>query len=164
MKKKTVAEGRMLVAPTVVAAKREAREKLRQETIAEFRERLRTRYGHRYLKDCPSCSDGILFFKNGPYPGSMFIACSNYPRCEHREAMPKPVPVPDAATVQKTKEELAAAPKCPKCGAALRRIEGKYGPFIGCSGFSRGCKYTEHIPIAPPPVISDGEELVGRFE
>jgi ssDNA-binding Zn-finger/Zn-ribbon topoisomerase 1 len=159
--RRTVDEGH--INPVVLAARREAREKQRQETIAEFRERLRTRYGNRYLKDCPSCSDGILFFKNGRYPGSLFIACSNFPRCVHREAMPKPAPVPDAVAIQRAKNELAAAPKCPKCGAALHRIEGKHGPFIGCTGYSQGCKYTEHIPIAPPPVTAD-EEIVGRFE
>ena len=30
---------------------------------------------------------------------------------------------------------------CPKCGKDLVQKEGKYGPFLGCSGFKDGCKY-----------------------
>ena len=31
---------------------------------------------------------------------------------------------------------------CPQCGRALARREGRYGPFVGCSGFPR-CRYIQ---------------------
>ena len=34
--------------------------------------------------------------------------------------------------------------KCPKCGQYLVRRNGKFGEFLGCSGYP-GCRYTEDI-------------------
>ncbi len=34
--------------------------------------------------------------------------------------------------------------KCPECGNLLKKRNGKYGPFWGCSGFP-DCRYTEDI-------------------
>jgi hypothetical protein len=33
---------------------------------------------------------------------------------------------------------------CPKCGGALRRRHGRYGLFLGCSGYP-GCRYTRSV-------------------
>ena len=33
---------------------------------------------------------------------------------------------------------------CPKCGLDLRRVKGKYGTFMGCSGYPT-CRYTKNI-------------------
>jgi DNA topoisomerase-1 len=36
---------------------------------------------------------------------------------------------------------------CPECGQGTLVVrDGKYGPFLGCSRFSAGCRYTENIP------------------
>ena len=35
-------------------------------------------------------------------------------------------------------------PKCPKCGQYLVKRNGKYGAFLGCSGYP-GCRYTKDI-------------------
>ena len=34
--------------------------------------------------------------------------------------------------------------KCPQCGGKLVMRNGKYGRFIGCSGYPK-CKYTQNI-------------------
>lgn len=34
--------------------------------------------------------------------------------------------------------------KCPNCGCLLKKRNGKYGPFWGCTGFP-DCRYTENI-------------------
>ena len=34
--------------------------------------------------------------------------------------------------------------KCPKCGQYLVKRSGKYGAFLGCSGYPN-CKYTENL-------------------
>ncbi len=40
--------------------------------------------------------------------------------------------------------EAANAPKCPKCGRRLKKRNGMYGAFYGCSGFPM-CNYTQNI-------------------
>ena len=42
-----------------------------------------------------------------------------------------------------TASESAARRKCPKCGAFLKKRNGMYGSFYGCSAFPR-CNYTEN--------------------
>jgi hypothetical protein len=37
---------------------------------------------------------------------------------------------------------------CPACPGILRLKTGRYGDFIGCSNFRRGCRYTEPAPSA----------------
>lgn len=42
------------------------------------------------------------------------------------------------------KESIKYSPKlCPRCGGELKRRNGKYGEFWGCSGFP-ACRYTEN--------------------
>lgn len=42
------------------------------------------------------------------------------------------------------KEKIVYAEKvCPRCGSELRRRNGRYGEFFGCSGFP-ACRYTEN--------------------
>jgi DNA topoisomerase-1 len=73
----------------------------------------------------------------------MFVGCSSFPDCNHTQPIPKPVKI-DAEDIAEAKRLWAAAPKCQKCGAAMRKIEGKYGPFLGCSNYPR-CHETSSI-------------------
>lgn len=41
-------------------------------------------------------------------------------------------------------EKMKSVKKCPKCGNILKRRNGKYGEFWGCSGYP-DCRYTENI-------------------
>ena len=41
-------------------------------------------------------------------------------------------------------EKMKSIRKCPKCGNILKRRNGKYGEFWGCSGYPE-CRYTENI-------------------
>jgi ssDNA-binding Zn-finger/Zn-ribbon topoisomerase 1 len=142
-------------------AKQSADEKAAKEVK---RAKLRERYGAQYVKDCPSCPDGVLYFRQGQYPGSVFIACSSYLQgCRHREPMPKPTPPPDMEVIARAKLELEQARKCPKCDAALTMRNGPRGPFVGCTGYARGCRYSENIPT-PSTSSVDEDVLIGRFE
>ncbi len=68
---------------------------------------------------------------------------------------PAAAPAPSAAPTQLAKNPAAAAPKygntaakkavCPKCGKPLSEKNGKFGKFLGCSGFP-GCRYTTSLP------------------
>jgi hypothetical protein len=141
---------------------RQAEEKQqRQADSAARREKLKARYGVQYVKDCPEC-EGVLYLRAGRYHGSIFIACSGFPSCTHREPMLAPVPRPSLEVIERAKAGIASATPCPKCGSGtLRKVNGIHGPFIGCTAYPN-CRYTESIPVAQPAVIE--EELVGRFE
>jgi ssDNA-binding Zn-finger/Zn-ribbon topoisomerase 1 len=143
------------------AQRRLEEEKQRKADSAARREKLKARYGAQYVKDCPEC-EGVLYLRAGRYHGSIFIACSGFPSCKHREPMLAPVPRPSLEVIEKAKAEIASASPCPKCGSGtLRRVNGIHGPFIGCNAYPN-CRYTESIPCAPPSATN--EELVGRFE
>jgi ssDNA-binding Zn-finger/Zn-ribbon topoisomerase 1 len=125
------------------------------------RERLRKKYGAQYLKDCPACS-GVLYLRKGRNVGSMFVACSSWPACSHKEPMLPRLPAPALAEIERVKAEIAAAVPCPKCGAGkLRTVNGAHGPFLGCTKYPT-CRFTQNIPA--PPVNPTSDELVGRFE
>jgi ssDNA-binding Zn-finger/Zn-ribbon topoisomerase 1 len=116
----------------------------RQEELEAHKEKLRAKYGSRYVEDCPSCGSGVLYFRQGKYPGSVFIGCSSWPRCEYRRSNAAPLPPQPVEEIQKLKAILADAPKCPRCGAPLTQRQGKYGPFIGCTAFPH-CTYSDNI-------------------
>jgi len=40
---------------------------------------------------------------------------------------------------------LVAGSSCPKCGGTLRRRNGPYGPFLGCSGYP-SCRFKSDVP------------------
>ena len=41
-------------------------------------------------------------------------------------------------------QELSKIPRCPKCENLLKKREGKFGPFLGCSAFPN-CRYTRDL-------------------
>jgi len=105
--------------------------------------------------------------------GNSFVGCSEYPECKSTFSLPK------GATILKTtcedcglpmisfgkpRQRACLDPKCgkdgqepsneivgvcPECESDLIKRSGRYGEFIGCSGFPK-CRYTrsldEHAP------------------
>src|ERR1700722_2129670 len=43
---------------------------------------------------------GVQYLRPGRNHGSLFITCSNWPRCEHKEPMLAPVPAPSIAQLE----------------------------------------------------------------
>lgn len=79
-------------------------------------------------QECPGEGKGKLVVKRGPF--GEFIACDQFPKCKHTEALnPKPEPR-DTGEV------------CPECGKHLvvRESNRTKTKFIACSGFPR-CTY-----------------------
>ena len=82
---------------------------------------------------------------------------------------------PFAETLEAAEQTLHVTPEpvgrdCPECGQPLVHKRGRFGPFIGCSGFPE-CRYIERVERPPPePAGRDcpqcGQPLVhkeGRF-
>lgn len=85
---------------------------------------------------CPECKKGELLIRFGK--SGEFLGCSNFPECTFTSNFKR-----NAAG----EIELVAAPEpvmleatCPQCGKPLRKLIGKFGPFIACSGYP-ACKY-----------------------
>ena len=77
-----------------------------------------------------------------------FLACSMYPKCKGKKPMPE-----DAAKVaafemlRKEMEEKLGLGACPDCASALTVKRGRYGMFIGCSGYPK-CRYLKKIEVS----------------
>lgn len=69
--------------------------------------------------------------------------------------------VEEQGTVKYTndKDTVTTASSCPKCGKALVKRKGKFGEFIGCSGFPK-CKFTRSLE--DPTKDKDDENENGR--
>ena len=121
---------------------------------------------------CPNCG-GNLIKRYSPKTKSSFVGCSNYPECTTIYSIPKgtnflkkkcekcglPIisfgkPRQRACLDQhcgkdKTKphkpEEVG---ECPECGKQLLKRSGRYGEFIGCSGFPK-CRFTCSVEELP---------------
>ena len=82
---------------------------------------------------CEKCGSPMVikWGRNGE-----FLACSNYPACKStqnftRDDQGKVLP----AETQKTETDIA----CEKCGRPMTVKQGRFGPFLGCSGYPE-CK------------------------
>lgn len=99
---------------------------------------------------CPLCKTGILTPRDGA--NGLFWACTSYPSCTYTEDV-----CPECRRgwmKREGKDTLKCVVcghttrKCPSCGIGrLIRRTGPYGPFVGCTMFSKelNCKYKERI-------------------
>jgi len=69
-----------------------------------------------------------------------FIACSNYPECKNTMN----IPANNGEAVQR--EILATDVICSQCGKNMLVKEGRFGKFLGCSGYPE-CKNTMPISL-----------------
>jgi DNA topoisomerase-1 len=111
---------------------------------------------------------GDLVLKYSPRNKSTFVGCSKYPDCKFTYSLPR------GAIILKTQCEKCELPlisygkprqracldskcgkegketppeivgKCPDCGKELVKRSGRYGEFIGCSGFPK-CRFTQSV-------------------
>lgn len=95
-------------------------------------------------ENCPDCGRPLVL-KRSRY--GTFVGCSGYPECGYikREA-------DEAANSRSDAEPGGPAEDCPECGRPLVQRRGRYGPFMGCSGYPE-CKYIKKEPSAAPVEI-----------
>lgn len=89
-------------------------------------------------EQCPDCGSplSIRLGRNG-----RFVGCTNYPACSYTRNLGD-----DNAGVQ-VEPEVVEGRVCPKCQSTLVVKSGRYGKFIGCSGYPK-CKHIE--PLEKP--------------
>ncbi len=88
-----------------------------------------------FQEACPLCG-GRLNEKKGKF--GAFVGCSNYPQCRYTRDLGVDRSNP-AANPQTKGEDI-----CPECGSLLRKRNGKYGPFMGCSNYPE-CRFTRPV-------------------
>ncbi|MEA3449641.1 MAG: type I DNA topoisomerase [Patescibacteria group bacterium] len=87
---------------------------------------------------CDKCGETMII-KTGRY--GKFLACSGFPDCKNIKSMGK-----DGKADKKTKEleKKYKDEKCDKCGEAMIIKNGRFGPFLACSGYPK-CKNIKSI-------------------
>jgi len=83
---------------------------------------------------CDKCSKPMVI-KLGRF--GKFLSCSAYPDCKNAKPLDK-----KQETAEKELSEKIAGQKCPECGKDLTVKRGRFGMFVGCSGYP-DCKFIE---------------------
>ncbi len=93
-----------------------------------------------------------------------FLACSGYPECKNIRRQPRGEKGKAAAGSKKKRARRAAgkgeAPAatgevCELCGRPMVVKKGRYGRFLGCSGYPE-CKNTRKLAAEPAPPLESG--------
>ena len=90
--------------------------------------------------DCPQCKRGKLHIKVGR--NGEYLACNRYPDCHFSTNYTRD----EKGTVQPveiSKGEVSDK-HCVKCERPMLVRQGRYGPFLACSGYPE-CKHTESL-------------------
>ena len=91
-------------------------------------------------ENCPKCGK-TLTLRLGK--SGRFIGCSGYPECDYTRST-EPASEDEAFKVP---SEVVEGRVCPQCEKPLNIRQGRYGKFIGCSGYPK-CKFIE--PLVKP--------------
>jgi DNA topoisomerase I len=96
---------------------------------------------------CEKCGKPMVikWGKNG-----RFLACTNYPACKNTKNFTQ-----DEKGNILPQEEKATDLPCPLCGKPMLSRQGRFGKFLGCTGYPE-CKHTINVgpdgaPVAAPP-------------
>ncbi len=96
---------------------------------------------------CDQCSSKMIV-KLGRF--GKFLSCSNYPECKNAKPMEGGGATGGPAVSSPEMDELKAkfaGKVCDKCGEAMEVKKGRFGYFLGCSGYPK-CKNIQSI-ISP---------------
>lgn len=92
---------------------------------------------------CDKCGAPMII-KTGRY--GKFLACSAFPDCKNIKGMNNNNGGESKEKTEELKklEEKYAGEKCEKCGSDMVIKNGKFGPFLACSGYPK-CKNIKNI-------------------
>jgi DNA topoisomerase-1 len=79
---------------------------------------------------CDVCGDGEMMIKWGR--NGEFLACSKYPECRSTRNF---VRDDQGKIIALEKEQVLTDETCEKCGKPMQVRFGRYGKFLGCSGY-----------------------------
>jgi DNA topoisomerase I len=138
------------------------RDTLLKEFYKDFQKDLKAFIGEKAGKHaeptdikCPKCKKHMLAIRisrTGP-----FLGCLGYPECTFTSNFKRQ----EDGTIELVKAE---PPKlldeiCPKCNVnKLRQMNGKFGPFVSCSGYPK-CKYIQQTKAGFPCPLDKGDVI-----
>ncbi|MEK6619689.1 MAG: type I DNA topoisomerase, partial [Chloroflexota bacterium] len=96
-------------------------------------------------KTCPKCGRPVII-KLGRF--GRFYSCTGFVRGKKGQPLP-PGACDYSAPLEGEKEqavEIVEGEVCPQCGRPLARRRGRFGPFIGCTGYPE-CKYVKKTQV-----------------
>jgi DNA topoisomerase-1 len=98
------------------------------------------------LGTCPNCGKPLSrrSSRRGP-----FIGCTGYPNCKYIQPSAKAAAGEGGATAPSRAAPEATGEECPDCGKPLVKRQGRFGPFVSCSGYPK-CKYRPPKSAAAP--------------
>jgi DNA topoisomerase-1 len=102
---------------------------------------------------CDKCESPMVIKlgKNGE-----FLACSNYPECKNTQNFTRSE---DGAVLPILSHVVATEHICDKCGKPMVVKHGRYGPFLGCSGYPT-CKNIVTVKQDESGAIKPAEQEV----
>jgi len=106
---------------------------------------------------CPTCKKDMLSIRFGK--SGEFLGCAGYPDCSFTSNF-KRDEEGNIELVKPEKPELVEI-NCPNCGKQLRKIRGRFGEFLACSGYP-DCKYI-HREVAGFACPLDKGEVVQKI-
>lgn len=101
---------------------------------------------------CPKCKKyklAIRFGRTGE-----FLGCTGYPECDYTSNF-KRNEQGNIEIVVPEKPQLLER-NCPNCGKPLRKLRGRFGEFVACSGYPE-CKFIEREKASFPCPLDGGE-------
>lgn len=79
---------------------------------------------------CDRCGKPMMI-KLGRY--GKFLSCSDYPKCKN--ARPLEQASPEQTAEREALQKKLAGKECPQCGKPMEVKRGRYGDFLGCTGY-----------------------------
>ncbi len=72
-----------------------------------------------------------------------FLACSRYPDCKNAKAFELDLDG-NIKVIEKEEPVIREDIKCEKCGKPMAERKGRYGKFVGCTGYPK-CRNIKNI-------------------
>ncbi len=140
------------------------RDKLLREFYKEFQQDLKKFKGNTSSRKaamptelkCPKCKKEMLNIRFGKT--GEFLGCPAFPECDFTSNFERTES--GEIKIVKTEPPKLLKEKCPNCGEPMRTLQGRFGPFIACSGYPK-CKYIKQ-EIAGFPCPQDKGKVVRR--
>jgi len=100
---------------------------------------------------CPLCGKPMIA-RQGRF--GKFLGCSGYPECKHTINL-----TPDGTPVAAPAEGAPPAAVCEKCGKPMVLKRGRYGAFLGCSGYPDCKNIVKTSPSGSPVAQAAPQEI-----